>query len=316
MVRHQPSLITIVLIGGILNLALAEPVHAGEKREARKHFKAGLTLLKAEDYAGAAAEFSTSVELYPTKNALFNLANCYKALHEYAKALEAMDRLVALFDKKLNRQWRQEIEGFTQELESITAKLTISVNLDGATLRLNGKELGQSPLPDSLILGPGEHTIEVIKPGYKPVRMAVNLLSSTQKHEHFDLEEIEIEPPAPPVEPVVEPDLTEADGDRSNWRFTTLFWIGAGGTVATGAGAAVLLGMAESKAKKYNEDKLGNAGLKEDAERFGKIGLGLGIGAGVFAIGTTIIFILDNKTETADELISGFVLPGSVGVRF
>ena len=59
----------------------ARPTMAQDKAEAEKHFKAGLTLQKADDFDAAAAAFEKSISLYATKGGLYNLANCYRALH-------------------------------------------------------------------------------------------------------------------------------------------------------------------------------------------------------------------------------------------
>lgn len=56
--------------------AWAGEARAEDKELGQKHFKAGVSLLKAEEYAAAALSFEASFEAYPTKNALFNLANC------------------------------------------------------------------------------------------------------------------------------------------------------------------------------------------------------------------------------------------------
>ncbi|MBW2277998.1 MAG: hypothetical protein JRF63_10925, partial [Deltaproteobacteria bacterium] len=72
----------------MLTITLNAAADDGAIAEAKTHFQTGVALLKAENYTGAAVEFEASVALYPTANVIFNLANCYQALHRYADALD------------------------------------------------------------------------------------------------------------------------------------------------------------------------------------------------------------------------------------
>ncbi len=154
---------------------------------ARKHFENGLVLLQTEDFAGAAAEFEASVKLYPTKNGLFNLANCYKALHRYGDALETVEQLKLDFKNNLDNEWLAEVDTFERTLKSIMAALFVQVNEEGATILVDGKAAGTSPMADALLLGPGDHEITVSKEGFSSLKRTVKLVSGKKNIEHFEL---------------------------------------------------------------------------------------------------------------------------------
>lgn len=155
---------------------------------ARKHFENGLVLMQTEDYAGAAAEFEASVKLLPTKNGLFNLANCYKALHRYGDALKTVDQLRARFKNDLDNEWLTEIDTFEKTLKGIIAALFVQVNEEGATILVDGVLVGTSPMADALLVGPGDHEITVAKEGFSSLKRTVKLVSGKKNIEHFELE--------------------------------------------------------------------------------------------------------------------------------
>jgi tetratricopeptide (TPR) repeat protein len=107
---------------------VAVPAQGDDKTGAKKHFDAGLSLLEAEDFAGAAAEFDASVKLFPTKNGLFNLANCLKALHQYDEALAQVARLKELFANNLDAELKAVVANLEAEIRAVVAELTIQVD--------------------------------------------------------------------------------------------------------------------------------------------------------------------------------------------
>ncbi|MDJ0764221.1 MAG: hypothetical protein QNJ97_14660 [Myxococcota bacterium] len=102
----------------------------------------------------------------------------------------------------------------------------------------------------------------------------------------------------------------------SSMRLSGLFWTGLTGTAATGVASGVFLILANSKANKYEDGNRQDIELKTDAERFGWLGVGLGIGAGVFAAVTTVFFVADKNKHTREAAVSATVLPGTLVFRF
>ncbi|MDD5306372.1 MAG: PEGA domain-containing protein [Deltaproteobacteria bacterium] len=177
---------------GMCLLACPQPARAGDKAgdkaSAQKHFQTGLALMKAEDFAGASAEFETSVSLFPTKTGLFNLANCYKALHRYSKALDALEKLDEKFGEDLDDEMKGSVKRQENEIRALIADVEIAVKQTGAVIKVDGREVGASPLAEAVVVGPGEHAIEVSLDGYEAVSRKITLVSGAKAKESFDLE--------------------------------------------------------------------------------------------------------------------------------
>lgn len=173
-------------------VTLAIPALADEeadKEEALVHFENGLQLSddKNKDYEGALVEFQASVELYATKAGLFNLGVCYRKLARYGEALETFDRLEKEFGDELEGEMQAAVTEELDTIRRITAQLVISVDREGATIKLDGEEMGQSPLDSPLVLGPREYVVRVEAEGFKPEKRKITLVSGQQREEKFEL---------------------------------------------------------------------------------------------------------------------------------
>ena len=180
----------IAIIAVSMSLLVAAGAgHADAKKDARKHFKVGISLLKGDDFKAAAAEFEASVKLYPTKTGLFNLANCYKALHDYRKTLHTLERLKKDFGDDFDDDMKSTVETMESEILDMMGQLKIVVTQKGATIKLDGKEVGKSPLIKPVLVPPGGHSVEIMLSGYKTETRKVKLVSGDAATEYFDLKE-------------------------------------------------------------------------------------------------------------------------------
>lgn len=169
----------IICITGICLAGSSAYANQRDKKMAEKHFKAGLSLLDTDNYEAAATEFEASVELHPTKNGLFNLANCYFALRRYRDARETITKLKTVFNKKLSDDWLGEISSFEQKLKDTIVTLEVHVDVAGATINLDGATYNENPLKK--MLDPGEHEVTASAKGYETSSQKVNLKPGTGK---------------------------------------------------------------------------------------------------------------------------------------
>jgi hypothetical protein len=175
------------ILAGLLALSFSPPASADSKKdEAQRHFEAGLGLVETEDYDAATAEFEASVQLFPTKMGLFNLANCYKALHRYGEALDVIDRLKQEFAGKLG-DLDAEVAGLERNVSAIVGRLEIDVNQDGAAISVDGTDVATSPLAKPLVLAPGDHSVTVRLTGYASQQRTIRITTGKQQAERFDL---------------------------------------------------------------------------------------------------------------------------------
>lgn len=217
--------------------------HAGDKQEAEKHFRAGVSLQKVEDFEAAIAAFEASLRLHPTKSALFNLANCLRATHRYGEAIQAFERLQREYGDTLDAPMREAVERQLRELRNLSASLALEVEPDGAEVLIDGKLVGRAPLAEPLLLSPGLHDVEVRLEGYEPARIRIDLVSRQRADRRITLTETEQAPPPPVSPPPPKPETAPVAGpapqppprpDDQGSSFTTVGWI------TTGAGLAML----------------------------------------------------------------------------
>ncbi|MBW2454753.1 MAG: PEGA domain-containing protein [Deltaproteobacteria bacterium] len=217
--------------------------HGDDKYDAQKHFKAGVSLQKVEDFEAAIAAFESSLRLYPSKGAMFNLANCLRATHRYGEALKVLQRLDLEYGRALDPAMRAAVDRQLEELRNLTAALVVQVDQAGAEVMVDGKVIGHTPLPEELWLSPGSHTIEVRLEGYEPAKVQVELVPREQTTRQITLEQATSAPAPPPPDkpqpdgdPAPEPPLPPPD--EGTGPLTTAGWItGAVGLAALAGGA-------------------------------------------------------------------------------
>jgi hypothetical protein len=178
------------LAAGLLAVLVATAAVAGnddEVAEAKAHFQAGVALLKAENYAGAAVEFEASVALFPTANVLFNLANCYQALHRYSDALATFARLEEEFGDDLKPTMRDAIERHQHEIREIVAQLTIRVDPDSARVEVGNDVEARGPVVGPIVLSPGEYEVRVTLDGYEEATLRVKLVAKSREERSVKL---------------------------------------------------------------------------------------------------------------------------------
>jgi hypothetical protein len=173
-------------------LAMSLPAAADDealKEAALKHFENGLELSddKNKNFEGALVEFQASVKLYPTKAGLYNLGVCFRKLARYGEALKTFDRLEKEFGDELEGELQAAVREELDTIRGLTAELVIKVDHEGATVKLDGDEVGTSPLDGPLVLGPREYELRIELEGYKPEKRKLTLVSGQQREEKFEL---------------------------------------------------------------------------------------------------------------------------------
>lgn len=219
---------------------------ADAKQDAEKQFRAGVSLQKVEDFEAAISAFDSSLRLYPTKGAWFNLANCLRATHRYPEALTALERLQQDFGSELVDPMRSTVEMQVAELENLTATLAIQVDQPGADIAIDGRSIGKAPLAAPIRLGLGDHEVRVSLEGFETAVVAVNLGPAQAASTKVTLAPpVPVAPALPPAlaaapqaepPPNVTPPPEPVATDSEPGHLTTV------GMITTGAGALLLAG--------------------------------------------------------------------------
>jgi hypothetical protein len=183
---RRPILALVSLLA--LQVLLAGHAQAGDKDEAKRLFESGLKLMKADDFAAAAANFERSSALYPTQTSLFNLANCHKAMQRYGEALDVLKRLRQEFGDKLKPDIKEAAAQQETEIQSVVATLVLTVVPATAKVSIDGRLSPAKSAAGTYLLAPGDHTIEASLDGYRSLRRTVHLVSGAQTSERMVLE--------------------------------------------------------------------------------------------------------------------------------
>ncbi len=236
---------------------IAAPAWADDRADAEDQFRAGVALQKIEDFEAAIAAYEASLRLFPTRGALFNLANCLKAERRYAEALQAFNTLRRNHGSELDGTMRRAVDEQVAELSRLTGSLTLEVQPAGAEVYVDGQLVGQSPLAAAMTLTPGQHVIEARSAGFEDRRVIVEVHAGRAAARSLVLEPAapatsggtnppESSPRQPyPVAPVAGhspapgPENPRSDAERGT---NTLAWTATGvgaGLLACGAGVGI-----------------------------------------------------------------------------
>ncbi len=324
-------LLTNTIVVCIVLLSAVKPASARDKERALKHFKAGNLLVETDNYAVAAKEFESSVDLYPTKNGYFNLANCYLVMHRYKDALAAINKLKEHFRKKLDGHWLEEIETFEKKFKKTVAKLEIHVNIDGVQVQIDNETVGESPLGEQLLLKGGDHEITVFRKGYETVTQKVSLKAEETTLLHLFLERkseasgsleeegSEQKPEQKTTHPVLF-DNDESTGSKRKPRVWTAISLSVGGAAGISAIITGVVHLARvSDLRDKCDEKLCNPEYKSDLDDIKRLGTATNVLIGVSAFGLvlgTILAFVEKGDDESDEGIafSSHVLPEGLGL--
>lgn len=128
---------------------------------ARAHFERGVLLFDGGDAGGALVEFERAWELSHRLNVLINVAAAAQALRRYSHGAAALRRFLA--EAPAGHPQRAAAERAFRELSQLVAHARITVDPPDARLTLDGQPYaaGESEV------GPGRHTYEVAREGYR-----------------------------------------------------------------------------------------------------------------------------------------------------
>ncbi len=172
---------------GLAFIAVTAVVCANEKEEAKVHFQNGFSMMELEDFAGAAVEFEASLAKFPTKNAMFNLGMCLKAMHKYPQALQVFRKILTQFGADLGGEMRSEVRKNIASINKMIAQVEVNTNIPGASVLVDGEAMGTTPLGQPLVIGAGEHRIRVSLAGYEDVEKTVTVVSQTHQVVEFTM---------------------------------------------------------------------------------------------------------------------------------
>jgi hypothetical protein len=152
-------------------MALAPVARADEatdaKRTADEALVSGRPLEALEGYKALYAK-------NPDPALLYNIGRAYQAMNDFPAAVEAFESFEAQASPELLAKVAA-LPALMKELRAKVSRLTITCNVSGATIRLDDRALGPTPLVEPRRVLAGKAVLEITKDGYFPHRREIQL---------------------------------------------------------------------------------------------------------------------------------------------
>jgi tetratricopeptide (TPR) repeat protein len=311
--HHCSSLTSFAVVALLAVVPRASSAQTADlaRNQAQQHFQNGVTLMSNENWEGALVEFERSLELFPTRSALFNAANCLKAIHQY---VDALHRFRAWQERYITAATPEEIaavDAAVLELQEYLGLIVVITDVAGAEVTVDGTAVGTTPLTGPLTVQVGRHVVTVTAEGYAPSQSEVSVAAGESARVEPELvAAAAVGPTALPVEPT-----PPESGVDSVW-----FWVTASAAVALGAGAAVGWGLAYSTHQDFVGGEAYDADLAasgEDMQLAGNVLIGVASAAAITAV--VLAFFTDfsgDEAESEDSGVAVSAAPGGVAVTW
>lgn len=173
----------------VLVLALAAALSstpAASRKEAATHFQRGISLYKEANYAAALSEFKAAYTAVPSWEVLYNLGLCQRRLFQYGAAIRSFDRYLGEGGAKVPGDRRASVAQELEQIRALTAPIAVLVKGEKARVLVDGEEVGVTPLPEFLLLGPGKHLVRAEREGCAPDEKTVEVVSGQAQAVELD----------------------------------------------------------------------------------------------------------------------------------
>jgi tetratricopeptide (TPR) repeat protein len=134
---------------------------------AKEDYDAGRVLFEDQDYAGALMKFERAFQTSPDPRLLWNMAACEKSLRHYANALGLLDRYRIEGELRMNPGQRAELTTLIDTLRTLISRVHLVVDEPGASVYVDERLVGKTPLPSELFIDLGTRKLRVSKEGFQ-----------------------------------------------------------------------------------------------------------------------------------------------------
>lgn len=232
------TLVFAVLPGGV---AHATP-SAQQRALARELYTKGQQLFRDGDYAAAEHSFEEAYRVAPTPVVLLSIAECQVRTEQFERAAETLETYLR---EKPDAKDKTEVRTQIETLRHKPAALTVSSNIAGADIWVDGNDTGMST-PADLSLSPGVHTVTLVRDGYVRADQSIRLSPAGRDTIRFTM----MPEAQAPVVAAAPPPAQEPVEEETGRHFGPGFWAATGvGIAALGAG----IGLGVTALKKVDE---------------------------------------------------------------
>lgn len=193
MLRIQPAQAMSIhrtFTAAILFLLVAATAHAEqpgpapERQQAREHFERGIELASQRDFEGALSQFEAAYAASPHFAVLYNIAQAQIELGQPLRAVKALERYLAEGAGWIPPEREQAALAQIAEQRAQLGEVEVAVNVTGARVSVDEKDVGLAPLAGPLLLEAGTHAVRAQAPGHLEVTRQITVV----RREHTKLE--------------------------------------------------------------------------------------------------------------------------------
>jgi tetratricopeptide (TPR) repeat protein len=213
----------------------AKTASADAKAAAQQKMAQGAQLLEQGQPAEALALFKEAYAQVQNPRYQYNIGVACQALGRDAEALQAFQTFGANA-QGVRQEYIDDAQKQIEVLRDRVAKVVVTSSVPGATVLVDGRDVGQTPLSQSLVLDAGEHRFIVRKLSFEPFERVVNLKRGDRLDLAADLHPVAarvVETAAPVVvstTPAPEPESAPSSPIYKRW----WLWTAIGAAVVTG----------------------------------------------------------------------------------
>ncbi|WP_434047259.1 MULTISPECIES: PEGA domain-containing protein [Sorangium] len=151
--------------------AAQRPLSEALSGEAKAEYEAARILFNDGDHRNAIIKFERAYELSRDPRLLWNIALCQKNLKRYTRLLATIEQLLRDAGPQLTEQDRKDAAELIEATKAYVSRLDLQASEAGATVLVDGEEVGKTPLGEPVLLDIGTRRIRVTKKGFKDVEV-------------------------------------------------------------------------------------------------------------------------------------------------
>ncbi len=148
--------------------------------EAKKNFEVGLKLYKEGLVKEALAAFVAADKVVARASVERNIGQCQRDMKDFAAAYETYVGLLDKFGATLKPAESTDVKRAIDELTLLTSSIDVKTAEADATVAIDDKVVGKTPLAKPVRLNIGTHTVTVTKTGFEPFSKSVDCRGSDQ----------------------------------------------------------------------------------------------------------------------------------------
>jgi hypothetical protein len=169
----------IFALASIPLVALAQP---NPKAEALQHYERGQALAQNQSFVEAIAEFDQAYQLGHDFAVLYDIAQAYLWLQEPARAVKSFKKYLSEGGRQVPTGRRKEVEQEIVMQEGRIAIVIIHAKQEGAIIKVDGGEVGRTPLPEGLELDAGAHVLSASAEGFQTWEQRLELAAGDRRN--------------------------------------------------------------------------------------------------------------------------------------